>query len=164
MARLIRQIDHDGRLRHTRDAEFLKWRLMNPLAEYRFCYVGDESLDGYMILGRTVAAGARDPKVVVADLEAIDERTRTALLDAMLHPGVFDHLYAWSATLKPAEIEFLGRAGFKPAFANYKTRRNPQILVCPTGLARSETPWCLDSLSLLDPCNWDMRMIYSMAG
>lgn len=164
MARLIGQIGHDGRLRHMRDATFLDWRLRNPLAEYRFCYVGEESLDGYAILGRNTVEGAHDPKVVIADLEAIDEGTRTALLDAVVRPGVFDHLYAWSATLKPADIEFLGRAGFRSAVANYKNRRNPQILVCPTGLTRSETPWWLDGLSLLEPCNWDMRMIYSMAG
>jgi len=164
MARLVGQIGHDGRLRHMRDPMFLNWRLRNPLAEYRFCYVGEESLDGYAILGRNTSAGALDPKVVVADLEAIDERTRTALLGAVVRPGMFDHLYAWSATLKPADIEFLGSAGFRSVVADYKIRRHPQILVRPTSVARPETPWCLDGLSLLDPCNWDMRMIYSMAG
>lgn len=164
MIQLIRRIGHDGRLRHVRDVAFLNWRLSNPLAEYRFCFVGEEALDGYAILRRSVAAGVPDAKVVIADIEAIDERTRSALLDAAVRSVAFDQLYAWSAILKPCDIEFLKQAGFTPAMGISNFHEHPQILVRPTNAARFEAPWCLEGVPLLEARNWDMRMIYSMAG
>jgi len=164
MARLVRQTGHDGRLRHVRDAAFLEWRLGNPLAEYRYCFAGEDSLDGYAILRISRAAGVPDSRVVIADIEAIDERTRAALLEAVVRPGSFEHLYAWSATLRTGDIGFLEKCGFTPAIGTDDVHAHPQILGRPTGDATCEASWCLYGVSLLEACNWDMRMIYSMAG
>lgn len=165
MAKLISRIGHDGRLRHVRDAQWLEWRLRNPLADYRFLYAGsNHSLEGYAIFRSRGDHHSRDNPVHLVDLEAIDERTRAALLRVAARPGLFDELRAWSATLRPADVGALTRAGFRPFMRSAARLSEPCVLVRATATHRPHEQWVLDGISLLQPGSWDMRMLYTMAG
>ncbi len=50
MSELVVRLGHDGRIRHIRNREFFAWRFRNPLGIYRFLYLGDSQLDGYLVL------------------------------------------------------------------------------------------------------------------
>jgi GNAT superfamily N-acetyltransferase/acyl carrier protein len=162
MARLVSRSPRDRRIRHVRDAAYFAWRLRNPLHEYRFLYVGNEALDGYLVLRwRTRSA---DALVSIVDLEFSDDPTRQALIELATRPGLIRELDAWSATLDRSTNDHLSRVGFKPARPAHAVKGHPCILVRTIENGRSEAPWQLHGVPLLDMHNWDMRMIYSMAG
>ena len=164
MADLVRRLEKDGRIRHVRDAVYYAWRFQNPLHEYRFFYAGDDALDGYLVVRRHRGLDAPDPRVRLVDLEVVDESTRRALLEAVARPGLFADLEAWSATLDPLDDRCLQRAGLKSVVQSQALQGHPCILVRPADDARLEEPWHLDGVPLLDLRNWDLRMLYSMAG
>jgi len=162
MARLVSELGHDGRLRHVRNAEYLAWRFANPLHEYRFLYAsGCEGLDGYLVLRSR--PGASSPRVCIADLEGRSARVRAELLAAAVQAGRFLELAAWAATLQPGERDALAAQGFEPADSHLTARGCPCALVRSTR-ERAPADWALESLPLLDPASWDLRMLYSMAG
>jgi hypothetical protein len=75
----------------VRDEAFLAWRFANPLHEYRYLYAGESTLDGYLVLQRFVAQPISH-QVSIVDLEANDQLTRNALLDAAIRLGRFTEL------------------------------------------------------------------------
>lgn len=51
MAELVAELGHDGRLRHVRSREYLAWRFVNPMHDYRFLYATRGGrLAGYLVL------------------------------------------------------------------------------------------------------------------
>jgi GNAT superfamily N-acetyltransferase len=160
MARLVSALGHDGRVRHVRSAEYLDWRFANPQCEYRFLYASSgEELDGYLVLrGRP-----HNVRVCISDLEARSDRLRAELLAASVDHGRFAQLYVWSSTLRPPERAALAERGFAPADPDLTRRGCPCALVRCTR-ERPPSAWTLESLPLLDPASWDLRMLYSMAG
>jgi len=160
MAELISALGHDGRLRHVRSPEYLAWRFANPLREYRFLFSGRDRLDGYLVLGSRIGGMFPTPRVSIVDLEARDARIRRALLLAALE-GHFADLFAWSATLAPSDRLLLGELGFEPADPKLAARGGPCALVRSLAARRPEG-WVLESLPLLDPATWDLRMLYSI--
>jgi hypothetical protein len=163
MARLVAGLGHDGRLRHVRTPEYLEWRFANPLHEYRFLYAtGSGDLDGYLVL-RSRVGSTGQARVYIADLEGRSPRVRAELLAAAVETGRFLELAAWTSTLQPGEREALAARGFEPADPHLTARGCPCALVRSTrGTAPAD--WALESLPLLDPASWDLRMLYSMAG
>jgi hypothetical protein len=163
MARLVAELGHDGRLRHVRTPEYLAWRFANPLHEYRFLYAtGAEGLDGYLVL-RSRAVPSGQARVCIADLEGRSARVRAELLAAAVETGRFLELAAWTSTLQAGEREALAARGFEPADPHLTARGCPCALVRSTR-ATAPADWALESLPLLDPASWDLRMLYSMAG
>jgi hypothetical protein len=160
MAELISALGHDGRLRHVRSPEYLAWRFANPLREYRFLFSGRDRLDGYLVLGSRIGGMFPTPRVSIVDLEARDARIRRALLLAAVE-GHFADLFAWSATLAPSDRLLLGELGFEPADPKLAARGGPCALVRSLAARRPEG-WVLESLPLLDPATWDLRMLYSI--
>jgi hypothetical protein len=163
MAELVARIGHDGRLRHVRDARWLEWRFRNPLVDYRYVYAGRERLDGYVVLGSRAHRPVSQDPVHIADLEAVDARTRAALLQAVTRPGLFEELRAWSATLPPGEVDTLTGAGFRPFTRTAARLSEPCVLVRSTAPQRPREQWLLDGKPLLQPQSWDLRMLYTMA-
>lgn len=163
MAALIEGLDYDGRLRHVRDARFLDWRFRNPLNEYRFLYAGTP-LAGFLVLKWSGGKGRPNPRVHIVDLEAVDECVSAALLEAAARLGKFTELVTWRATLSPSVTGALDRLGFEPVDIERATRGWPCVLVRAVDDTRLDEDWTLHGTRLLDLANWDMRMLYTMAG
>jgi Acetyltransferase (GNAT) family len=160
MATLIRELGHDGRLRHVRSAEYLAWRFANPLREYRFIYAGRERLDGYLVLGAHIGGKVPSPRVSIVDLEGRDATIRRSLVGAAIE-GQFPDLFAWSTTLAHSDRLLVRELGFRPADPELAARGGPCALVAST-TARPSEEWAFESRSLLDPATWDLRLLYSI--
>ncbi len=163
MAELIARLPYDGRIRQVRDESFLAWRFRNPLHEYRFLFAGEGTLDGYLVLQRSVAQPA-NRRVSIVDCEADNDHTRAALLDAAIRLGNFSELAVWLATLDPGFVRELQKRGFRPADPHLTAHGCPCVLVRWTDDARPPETWHVHGVDLLDLGNWDLRKIYTMAG
>lgn len=161
MAALIERIGHDGRLRHVRDEIYFAWRFRNPLNEYRFFFVGADALDGYLVLKRTIHSSAR---VSIVDLEAVNSSIRSALLETAVSAGAFAELLVWTATANDELLSQLRTLKFGPIDHEQNILNQPCFLVRPIENERLDDDWRLGDTRLLDLKNWDVRMLYSMAG
>jgi GNAT superfamily N-acetyltransferase len=162
MAGLVHRLGHDSRIRHVRDARYLAWRFANPLHDYRFLLAGDDRLEGYLVLQtyRLVGRG----RVNVVDWEASGPDVRRALLGAAIDWGRFVGLSTWAMGL-PREVEvLLGESGFLPVARHPLMPQGTAVLVRAVTRSPGESGPALGGRRLLDAANWDMRMLYSMAG
>jgi hypothetical protein len=164
MALLIQTTGHDGRIRLVRDAAYLKWRFDNPLHEYRFFYLEGERLEGYLVVKRNAASDEPSPVVHIVDLEARDDESRIALIEAASASNLFDSIVVWSATLPTSCRELLATLEFAPMAPSTALQGHPCMLVRITDDALLMDTWHLQGVSLTDLENWDMRMLYSMSG
>ncbi|HEU4371529.1 MAG TPA: GNAT family N-acetyltransferase [Methylomirabilota bacterium] len=162
MVELIARLGHDGRARHVRDAPYLTWRFANPLHEYRFLFAGADRLDGYLVLQAYRLGGRRSVNIV--DWEAATPSVRTGLLRAALAWGRFAELSTWTITLPEAMRSLLREAGFAPAHRRRLAREGPHLLVRALDGAAGRGEPALGDRRLIDAADWDMRMLYSMAG
>jgi len=164
MAALIDEMGHDGRLRHVRDATFLAWRLRHPLNRYRFVYAGGDRLAGYLVLKWGHPRRVHSVRVSIVDLEARDERTCRALLEAAIRIGRFPELTTWRAALPPTAGGVLDDAGFAPVDPAQAAHGFPSVLVRALDEGSLGEDWTLRGTRLLDPSSWDLRMLHTMAG
>lgn len=163
MADLIARLPLDGRFRHVRDAAYFGWRFRNPFRDYRFLYVGESRLDGYMVLQCQPNGQAGSARVNIVDWEATDATIRDALLDAALQ-GAFAELVIWSASMDAERRDLLRRRAFGPIDEADAARGVPGILIRPVRDDALRADWTIHGRRLLDVANWDMRMLYSMHG
>jgi acyl carrier protein/GNAT superfamily N-acetyltransferase len=161
MAALVERIPYDGRIRHVRDEPYFDWRFRNPRHDYRFLFAGDEVLDGYLVLKRLVGKNGR---VNIVDLEAINDRVQKTLLRETVITGAFVNLVSWTATTSDKLLNQLRTLGFAPVDEELTTLGCPCFLVRPTDDKYLDDQWLLGKTPLLDLRNWDIRMLYSMAG
>ncbi|MGH9369324.1 MAG: GNAT family N-acetyltransferase [Thermoanaerobaculia bacterium] len=161
MAELVSRLPFDGRIRHVRDERYFAWRFRNPLRNYRFLYWDEKRLEGYLVLQT-----GRPPlgRVHVVDWEARDEVVRADLLHAALDGGEYPELVAWATTLAPAARRLVEENGFRPVDREKKARGIPCVLVRPIREEGLSGDWTVAGRRLLDPADWDLRMIYSMHG
>lgn len=164
MAELIARLPWDGRIRHVRDATYLAWRLRNPLHEYRFLFWDEGGLQGYLVLQRYLSERADQHCVNITDWEAADDRVRAGLLAAAIRWGDFGRLHAWTIGAGESVRALLRQHGFAAAPAVGVAARSSGLLVRQLGASPSGGPWTLGSRDLLDLADWDLRMLYSMAG
>jgi hypothetical protein len=61
-------------------------------------------------------------------------------------------------------VRLLGAKGFAPIDQEMTAFGCPCILVRPTKDECLDEDWRLGDTRLLDPVNWDMRMLFSMTG
>ena len=162
MAELIARIGHDGRARQVRDAQYLEWRFANPLHEYRFLFAGGDRLEGYLVLQVYRLDPHRGANVV--DWEAATLAIRGELLRRALEWGGFIELSAWTVTLPETTRGLLAKASFAPAPGGRLTREGTSLLVRAFDRRGPAADPVLGGRRLLDVSNWDMRMLYSMAG
>jgi GNAT superfamily N-acetyltransferase len=160
MADLVYRLGHDGRVRHVRDERYLAWRFRNPLHEYRFLYWDEGGLEGYLVLQAYRLDRSRGVNIV--DWEGWTSRIRADLLRAAIEWGGFEKLTIWTATLSDEMRGLLSAAGFvSPAPG---LLHSPNVLVASTRPAASTPDPAPEGRRLLDVAEWDMRMLYSMAG
>jgi hypothetical protein len=67
-------------------------------------------------------------------------------------------------SLPPDTERLLGESGFRPVTRHRLMPRGTAVLVRSVAAAPGEPGPALGGRSLLDAANWDMRMLYSMAG
>jgi hypothetical protein len=165
MAALIAELGHDGRLRHVRTGAYLAWRFANPMHDYRFLFATRGGrLAGYLALRARAMSLEPTARVAIADLVGSDARVRAQLLTAAVDGGRFAELEAWAATLGGEERALLRERGFAPDDPARSARGGPCVLVRATRDAHPPAEWSLGARHLLDPANWDLRMLDSMAG
>ena len=164
MADLVARLPWDGRIRHVRDAAYLGWRFRNPLHEYRFLFWEERGLQGYLVLQRYLSERADQSCVSIVDWEAADEGVRAGLLQAALDWGRFARVHVWTINASEPVRALQRRHGFAAADADGVRARSSGLLVRRLVDARSGEPWTLGRRDLLDIADWDLRMLYSMAG
>lgn len=162
MADLVARLGHDGRLRHVRDENYLRWRYRDPLHEYRVLVHGADRLGGYLVLQAHRAAPERGIRIV--DWEATTPALGMDLLRAALEWGRFAELIVWTATLPRETDESLAALGFVPTSAGSQLRGVATTMIRRLRHAPAGADPMLEGRRLLDLASWDMRMIYSMAG
>ena len=131
---------------------------------YRFLYWGTSPIEGYLAL-KCEHSGAHHPtKVRIVDLEGTSASVRAGLLDAAIDLGRFQELFAWAATLSDETRNHLATRGFKAAELDLRARGCPCVLVKSLSPQVKDSKWMLGNYRLTDLTDWDMRMLYTMAG
>ena len=160
MAALVRRAPRSGRIRRVRDAAYFAWRFGNPLARYRFLYLGDALLEGYAVV-RTGRYRWTD-HVRIIDVEAHTPAILARLLDATVRWFGARTLEIWTASLGAATRARLRELGFAPRpTTDPSPKRRRALLVRATDSQLPADQWTLGPLCLLDPANWDLRMMWS---
>ncbi|MCP5042341.1 MAG: hypothetical protein GY944_15050 [bacterium] len=108
MAELVERLELDALMTQIRDSAFYEYRYRNPLSHYRFlyCYEGTE-LRGFIVLQVHAREGA-SRHVNIVEWEALDDSTRSLLLEAAVSSGA-NTLSTWATDHNRAQLE---RAGF----------------------------------------------------
>jgi hypothetical protein len=167
MVDLIARLPWDGRIRHVRDACYFAWRFRNPDREYRVLFAGEDRLQGYLVLQRSVSDLWDLDRVHIVDCEATDDVVRADLLAAALSWGRFGSEQAWLAGAGEATRALLREHGFATDPDRLRVRHQGLLvrrLGEPPPDDRSSAGWHLGSRDLLNIKDWDMRMLYSMFG
>src|SRR5262249_9421247 len=135
-----------------------------PLHEYRFLFWEEGGLQGYLVLQRYRCEPADQTCVNIVDWEAVDEGVRAGLLEAALDWGRFARLQGWTVGAPAAAWELLRGHGFSAPPAQGVRARSSGLLVQRLAEAQPPELWRLGGRDLLDIGDWDLRMLYSMAG
>lgn len=161
MARLVAMLPHDGRIRHVRDDEYLRWRFALPFAVYRFVLARDAAgrLRGYAVLRSSPALG--QVAVTISDLEATDDETTGALLDHIVRHGRLAEVVVWGESLPGGSEALFRRHGFVEVHRTAAEDSGDTILVKFTAGAPAATS---SRMRLVDGSDWDIRMLYTMRG
>lgn len=166
MADLVARLPWDGRIRHVRDAAYFGWRFRNPLRQYRFLFWMETggALRGYMVLHRRLGVGRGLQRVNLVDWEGADDQVRAGLLDAAMRWGRISRLETWTAGLQESARAHLRNLGFERLSPQAHGRWGHHLLVRRLGNGAAETTWGFGNRDLLHLGDWDLRMLYSMAG
>ena len=161
MLRLVSGLPYDGRIRHVRDPEFLRWRFANPFSEYRFLVVrgGDGALEGYAVLMRF--RHTLTPGIVISDLEARDGDAVLAIVEHLTRSGRAGELTVAGASLQADREAIFRSHGFTDLAPRGEASAAPRILVKFAGKDAADS-WI--GKRLLDESAWDLRLLYSMRG
>jgi hypothetical protein len=163
MSELHRRVQHDGRIRHVRDAEYIAWRYQNPLREHRFLYHEvDGRLEGYLAFARWLVYQEPMLPFTLSDWESATPQSFDMLLRDALSRAHFRQLGTWAATLSPDTRSVLARAGFAPSEQHLRVRGLPCLLV--RRLTTGNDEWKLGGRGLLEAANWDFRILQSAHG
>ena len=164
MAELVAGLPWDGRLRHLRTSDYFAWRFRNPLHEYRFLFWENGGLRGYLVLQRYLSDRLDQGCVNIVDWEASDEEIQTGLLEAALRWGRFPRIQTWTVGTREPVWTLLRHHGFEaPEPSGAQTLGNGLLVHRLDDLLSNER-WMLGGRDLLNIADWDLRMLYSMAG
>lgn len=154
MSRLVESRGPTGRIRHVTTPEYLRWRFRNPLSTYRFLFVGDDPLRGYLVL-QSRKGGSRS---AIIDWEAEDEAVAERLLRGAIRTVGTDSLGSWAGPLTSGWPALLRHGGFRLEDQSGGSKRfEPGLLVARVG----EGDWTLGGIPVRNAANWDVRMVAS---
>jgi len=160
MADLIDRVGHDGRIRHVRDTTYLAWRFQNPNSTYRFCFLDQDQLRGYIVLQARPYSSASDI-VRIVDWEGETAAARRAVAETALGDLVGGPARVASVSLSPEDRATLLHVGFRDRRTKSAVDQFATILVRPVSPAGAPPPWLFGGRELTDATNWDLRPIYS---
>jgi hypothetical protein len=132
---------------------------------YRFLYWGSSPMEGYLALKCEHSTAHHPTRVRIVDLEGTSPSVRAGLLAAAIDLGRFQELFAWAATLSDeTRKHLLSTRGFKPAELDRRAHGCPCVLVKSVSPQVKDSKWMLGNYRLTDLADWDIRMLYTMAG
>jgi acyl-CoA synthetase (AMP-forming)/AMP-acid ligase II len=100
----------------------------------------------------------------IVDWEATGDHVCTGLLRAALEWGRFARVQVWTVNADPSRRRLLRAEGFADAEPSGVRTCRGALLVYRLDTARSDETWNFGRRNLLDVSDWDLRMLYSMAG
>ena len=156
MADLVRRLDSDGRIRHVRDETYFAWRFGNPRRAYRFVHLGGERLEAYLVLQTRLGGGI--DRVRILDWEGETAAARRALLLGALE-RIGDSVEIVVSAFRDSDRAALQAAGFIEQ--RDRTVKDAETVPMVYRVDRSDPPWLLGGLDLLELSNWDHRSLYS---
>jgi hypothetical protein len=110
MAELIKRLPYDGRIRHLRDATYLRWRYENPARTYRFLYYERNGrLEGYLVLARYEECQTPVLPFHIVDWEGSSPAVREELLRCATTVPRTSELGAWAGGLSREDRALLDR-------------------------------------------------------
>ena len=166
MAVLIDRLGPERPIRQLRDSRYFAWRTAKPLSAYRFLFwhgkgLGSE-LEGFLVLQTARYADFLEHRVL--DLRGSAPSVKRDLLYAVRDRGGLDDLVVWSAALSQEDRALFRAAGFKPMDESNGVKGfRRALLVRSLDDGVPPESWSLDGHALLDPANWDLRMLDSDA-
>jgi GNAT superfamily N-acetyltransferase len=161
MATLAERVSGDGRIRHVKDTTYFSWRFRRQDVRYRFLFVGTDELEGYVVLQSGAHNGA---SVSVVDWEVAHPDVLADLLKTALRLGRFSFVWIpWSGPPGPT-TDALERIGFVFDDVDASTAEAWPFTV-EVNLVRgsSDGVWMLGDRYLLEPLDWDLRLLYADA-
>lgn len=160
MASLVKRVDCDKRIKHVRDEQYFRWRFGNPLSKYRFLFMGESTLEGYLVLQSSLTLNQSEVNVV--DWEATDSKVLGDMLNNTIQFGGFVSLNIRTAVFIEQMRDVLKESGFRSIDHRSRIRNyHPTVLVRPVDESLSRNGWTLAGTELLELSNWNLRMIYS---
>ena len=147
-------------IQHVRDADHYRWRLANPLCDYRFVFWNESGLEGFLVL--QLARNGESADISIVDWEASRPDILEAMLSRVVEIGGYDRLSIWSATLPGRVIASLERLGLAPVDdtrGDPAYRRGPLVIGSGGTDIRETGPENAEIFSGL--ARWDLRMLYS---
>jgi GNAT superfamily N-acetyltransferase len=165
MARLVRRLGHDGRIRHVRDEAYFAWRFRHPRGRYRFLFKDGDDLEAYLVL-HAKARSALAPSnpvsaVTIVDCEPSGGPHASALLAAALAPRDLSRVRAWAAAFAADAVDTLAGHGLREASVKSFAGPFQSLLIRPATPHVPDRPWLLGGVDLLDLRRWDLRPLYS---
>jgi hypothetical protein len=110
MARMVARVTDGAFIRPVRDASYYTWRYRNPLSQYRFLFLDQAPLQGFLVLQSSERGGAR--RVNVIEWEGATTFGKALLLEAAMGWGNFDGLSVWSSSFSCEDERILSKLGF----------------------------------------------------
>jgi len=154
LARLLDGPGPDGRLRHVRDAEYLSWRLADPVAEHRVVVAQSGSDVTACLVLKTMRGNGR---AVIADWAAETPEALAAVIEKTLRRARFADVAFWSGSLDDATRDALHRIGFYDVDHGMRV----SLLLRATDDRPAGDGWRLGGVDLLAPAAWELRLIHS---
>jgi GNAT superfamily N-acetyltransferase len=160
MAALVERVRRDGAIRHVKDTEYLSWRFRRQDALYRFLSVGGDDLEGYVVLH---SWARKDSQVTVVDWEVAHPDLVVDLLRSAIRLGRFPFLWMPWVRLSGPTADALERIGFirEDAEASEVSGESPFTVEVNVLRESPHVAWMLGERNLLDPLDWDLRLLYA---
>jgi len=159
MAEMEDRLPRDDRIRQVRDREYFEWVFRNPRLEYRFLFVTDQRLEGYLALHRERLSREGPVTVWVSDWEGTSDAILNGLLDAAVRLGQFDRLATWTATYSESAKAALGKERFEPIDLAARARGRPAAIIRSLRDDGLGQEWTIDGRSVTSLANWKFRLL-----
>jgi GNAT superfamily N-acetyltransferase len=160
MASLVERTEKLDKIRHVRDQRYYAWRFRSPLSSYRFFYWQKNTLDGFLVLQKSILSATGPTHIV--EWEATNREVLTELLQAAVHDVGFGSMETWAATLSDEMLKVFCAYGFTKIESHLpEGAYRPSILGRCLNAALLDKEWRLAGRLLTDLDNWDLRMVYS---
>lgn len=160
MANLIRRVEKDGRIRHVRDETYFRWRFGSPLSDYRFFFLGTETIDAYLVM-RARHYPMRGKAIRIGDWVGVNGEARAAVMLAVLAALPRGAIEVWASSLTEEDRTLLRANSFVEEDARNAAKYSPAVLSRPVASPIPPRPWLFGGRDILDIDSWNLRLLDS---